>query len=203
MKNKFKTTSKFLVILSASAFLTACSSLGGFSDILGIDAKDATTNDPLVKSVNGDLPTPQGAATQVAAVSVSQASNKVGLGKIVPPKVTTSGIKTPIYVPKPKYVPKKVAKVVVKPKPVARPKPKPVVKPVIVAKAATKISPSAYKYVDLFRFRGDMKAGKLQNPLATASAIANNKANKCKLEARKFTCFVTSLDREAYIMVTP
>lgn len=208
MKNSISKISKLLLVITASAAITSCGSLGGFSEMLGIDNKgiDANTveTNPTLKSASGStLPTPEGAAAaNVSATTPSVSAPKIIAPKIVAPKIVAPKITKP-RVSKPKVsvakvtrpkitTPKVVVPKVTTPK-VTTPKvttPKVVVKPVQVAKVTppAKIAPTAYKFVSLFAFRSDMRAGKLQSPLATAKHVATTSPNLCKLEGTKFTC---------------
>ena len=193
MKLYFGKLSKIVLVLTAGMALTSCGSIGGFSELLGIsnegiDAQSVEVNDPLKNAKNGDLPTPEGAALNTVPVTNAVASStpKIVAPKIVAPKIVAPKIAKPkvavVKVAKPKVsVPKvtvpKVTKTTIVPKVDATP----IVAPV-------KISPLAYKFVDLFTFRSDMRAGKLLNPLATAKRIADNNPKTCKLAGNKFTC---------------
>ena len=190
MKLYFGKLSKTILVLTAGMALTSCGSIGGFSEMLGIsnegiDTQNIEVNGKLKSAKAGDLPTPEGAALNT--VPITNAS--VNTPKIVAPKIVAPKIIAPKIV-KPKITKPKVAKVTV-PK-VTVPKvvkttltPKVTAKPIV---APTKISPLAYKFVDLFTFRSDMRAGKLLNPLATAKRVATNNPKKCKLIGSKFTC---------------
>lgn len=174
---------KVLLFVTASVFLTSCGSVGGFNEMLGInnegiDATGIETNDPLKKAKSGDLPVPEG-----AAINTVTSANGTSIPKIIAPKIVV-----------PKIVVPKVVKATIS-KPKANPKTnkpivkvKPVVTPVATKDPVIKTSPLAYKFVDLFTFRADMRGGKLLNPLATAATIAKNNSKLCKLEGLKFTC---------------
>lgn len=207
MKQNIGKSLKLLVILSTSVALTACGSLGGFSELLGIsnegiDAQNVEVNDTLKNAGNGELPTPQGGAIAEASVSAPQivapqivapqivapkiTAPKITTPKVTVAKVTTPKITTPIVTPVVKTPIVTTAKVET-PK-VETETPKVEVKPIVVAATPTKVSPLAYKFVDLFTFRSDMRAGKMLNPLATARRVATISPDKCKLEGNKFTC---------------
>lgn len=198
--------------VAASAMLVSCGSIGGFSELLGIsnegiDAQNVAVNSPLKNANGGDLPTPQGAAlTNVSATTPSIQAPKIIAPAIVAPKIVAPKITAPkvqvakvtipkVVVPKvttPVVVTPIVTPVVTTPK-VATPTttitpPKVDATPVVVAATPTKMAPTAYKFIDLFTFRSDMRAGKLSNPLATAQYIARTNPTKCKIEAKKFTC---------------
>lgn len=206
MNKSIGKSSKFLLAVAASAMLVSCGSIGGFGEMLGIsnegiDAQNVEVNKPLKNANGSDLPTPQGAAlTNVSATTPSITAPRIVAPKIVAPKIVAPKIAAPkitkpkikiakIAAPKVK-VPKVTVPKVATPK-VTTPKvttPKVAVKPIEVAAKPTKIAPTAYKFIDLFSFRSDMRAGKLSNPLATAQHIARTNPQKCKIEGKKFTC---------------
>ncbi len=174
---------KVTAILTLGVLLTSCGSVGGFNDMLGIksegiDASNAEKN-ALLKNANGtNLPVPEGAELNTV-VSIEKPVAVNNSSKIIAPKIIAPKIKAPKIV-KPTIVATKP-----KPKPTVKVKPKTPTKTKPVG--LIKVSPVAYKFVDLFSFRADMRAGKLSNPLATASLIAK-KNSKCSLKGRKFTC---------------
>lgn len=196
-----------MMVLTTAALLSSCASTGGFNEMLGIsnegiDANQVELNDPLKKANSNALPVPQGADNSIKVAQktpnlfdfsalfglapkaeepkVEDAAVTTGPIKIIPPKIIAPQITAP-----------KVTKAVVVTKPVPKPKvkakvtPKPEVK---VAAVTGKIKPADYKFVDLFTFRSDMRAGKLADPLATAALVAKTNPSVCKLEGIKFTC---------------
>lgn len=210
-------SARFIMVAAAAALLTSCGSAGGFGEMMGIsnegiDAENVETNAPLVQANGDTLPTPDGtnnniqvaesggngfdlfglfsgpAATEEPVVETVTVATTTETPKIIVPKIVAPAIVAPKVtnavvigkpVPRPDIIP--VAKV--EPKPEAKPEPKPEVKVAVV----TKIEPKDYKFVDLFTFRSDMRAGKLANPLATAALISASNAS-CKLAGNKFTC---------------
>lgn len=213
MNKQIGKSSKFLMAVAASAMLVSCGSIGGFSELLGIsnegiDAQNVAVNSPLKNANGGSLPTPEGAAlTNASATTPSIQAPRIIAPAIIAPKIVAPKIVAP-KITKPKVqvakistpkvtVPKVITPVVVTPK-VTTPKvttptttitpPKVDVKPVVAAVTPSKIAPTAYKFIDLFTFRSDMRAGKLSNALATAQYIARTNPTKCKIEAKKFTC---------------
>ncbi|MBL1420978.1 MAG: hypothetical protein COC24_010765 [Alphaproteobacteria bacterium] len=192
MKLSFDKLSKTVLVLAASMALTSCGSVGGFSDLLGIsnegiDAQNIEVNNPLLNANNGNLPIPEGASLNTVPLVNGVATTPT----IVAPIIVAPKIIAPTIVPPKVVVAKVTAPKITAPKVTQTPiTPKVAVKPIVAAKpivAVAKVLPSAYKFVDLFTFRSDMRAGKMLNPLATARQIAETNPD-CKLVEKEFTC---------------
>lgn len=203
MKQNIGNFSKVMLVVVASVMLAACSSIGGFNEWLGItsdgiDTNNVAQNKPLQTVSSNNLPTPEGvtAIDSVQTAVITTNAPKIVAPRIIAPKSSI------VKVTRPKVAPPKITKPVVKVTTptvkvtpiVTKPDVKtakvttPTVKPVVVAAKPTKFSPATYKFVDLFTFRSDMRAGRLINALATAKRVAVAQPKLCKLEGLKFTC---------------